>query len=326
MQSIKNAITFCDSISLKIMPGFWKIMKIQLLVVSFIMMYRSFLAILSQISNKKLYKNLKGKVAIITGGTDGIGKELAINLKRRGIQVIITGRNQEKLEKTVEEINSNKKDEEKSVKGIKLDMNEDFSVAKLEEAFKEIDLKEVGILFNNAGVSSEYPMFLFEETRIDEIITVNNLNLVKLTQFMVKNFLESKSNTKKYIINTGSFTADLPCSFISVYGASKSFLKSFSRSLYHELGPLNIHTEYIDTGFVSTKMSRKRPSFMTPSSSDFAECILNTIGSLSVNAAYLPHSIIFMVAQFMPNFILGKLVYLTNSSVRIKAIKRNKKD
>jgi len=205
-------------------------------------------------------------------------------------------------------------------------MNEDFSVAKLEEAFKEIDLKEVGILFNNAGVSSDHPMFLFEETRVDEIITVNNLNLVKLTQFMVKNFLESKSNMKKYIINTGSFTADLPCSFISVYGASKSFLKSFSRSLYHELGPLNIHTEYIETGFVSTKMSRKRPSFMTPSSSDFAECILNTIGSLSVNAAYLPHSIIFMVAQFMPNFILGKLVYLTNSSVRIKAIKRNKKD
>lgn len=153
--------------------------------------------------------SLEGQVALITGGTNGIGLGMAKGLADANIdQIILTYRSEKPLENTIkvlQEVNPKVK-----ISSIEADFgtgNEDDLVAKIAtEAFKKSVSGKIDILINNAGINNRFPFDEFPQDKFDEVLRVN-LNIpVKLTKAIGCKMLETK--TKGKIV----FTASL-CSF-----------------------------------------------------------------------------------------------------------------
>lgn len=276
--------------------------------------------------NYRVWKNLGNRSILITGATDGIGKAIALELSKRKKNIIILGRNSEKLEDVKSEIIKNGSNCVSFL--CDLSKEQDFDFLKPEEQTPK-DLLNIGMLINNAGVSSEHPKYLIEDNRIDDIIKVNMLNLVKLTQKILQNMKNG------YVINIGSMLADTTSPLLSTYSASKSFLKSFSLSLNIEEAnritsskkKINNHVELINTGLVCSKMSKvRKDNLFTPTSQNFAKSILETIGSLKENFPYLPHLFLYVLLSLIPKFIKGNGLYKINGITRNVALKKSKKN
>lgn len=131
---------------------------------------------------------LKGKKILITGGTSGIGKALAIKCLKEGAIVTITGRNLEKLKNIAKEINN------PNLKIIEWDIsNINLVESKLEQVIKEMNGIEV--LFNNAGIYLDKNYFEIEEKEYDKVINTN----LKSIFFLIQKFTKDLKNSNKII-------------------------------------------------------------------------------------------------------------------------------
>ncbi|KAG0435086.1 Very-long-chain 3-oxoacyl-CoA reductase [Dictyocoela muelleri] len=262
--------------------------------------------IASKLFNYKFYRRISGKRVIVTGASDGIGRQLAILLSNY-FEVILIGRNRKKLE-DVSKLCKNKTEIQVF----------DFSC---ECNFPEY--QNIGLLINNCGVSSEHPNYLSDENRLEEIIFVNCLNTLKITKKVIKCMAESKCG---YVVNIGSMLGDFPSPLLSVYSASKSFLKSWTESLYYEMMPFGVNVQLMDTGMVATKMSKvKRSSFFIPSAEKYAAAVLSSIGSSKFSVPYFPHLLIYLVIDIIPKDIMGLFTLFYTYAVRNKALNRKRK-
>lgn len=286
------------------------ILKFLMIYTCFQVLKLNYIFILSKLWNYKFWRKIKGKKAIITGASDGIGKELAIQLSK-SLDVILIGRNKEKLE-----------DVKKLCKGNPEIYIYDFSKECDFNMFSEF--KDIGLLINNVGVSSDHPCYLTEENRIEEIIMVNCLNTVKITKSILKNMTKNRFG---YVVNVCSMLGDIPAPLISVYGSSKSFLKSFSEALYYEMQVFNVHVQSMDTAFVKTKMTRiRKSSFFVPSPETYAYSILKSLGCQSFCVPYYPHLIQYTLLNLIPRWIIGNCLLFISNTVRIKALKKKNKE
>ncbi|KAM0676223.1 hypothetical protein GVAV_000186 [Gurleya vavrai] len=272
-----------------------------------------FFFIRSRIYNYIAQRKLKEGWILITGATDGIGKSLALELSKKKCKLFIVGRNQEKINEVQELIIAN------GAKCLtkKLDFSEKIDFTKL---FSEYDIR---ILVNNAGCCSDGPQFFIEDDQNENIVNVNIVNTVKLTQEILINMRKKKTG---YIINIGSLTGDFSTPFLSTYGASKSFIKAWSRSLNRELKNDGVYVECMVTGYVCTKMSKvKRTSFFCPSAETYAKCIIKHFGCNDVSYAYLPHLLQAVVVSVMPKFIFAKLVLMKMEHTKKILVMKSKK-
>lgn len=172
---------------------------------------------------------LKDKVAIVTGGGTGIGKQAAIDMAKEGAKVLVMGRRLQPLEETVAEI--------KAANGIALAFSGD--VTKTEDIEKARDLVKnewgrLDILINNAGSGLRKP---FLETTIEEFDYLYQIDLRSVfvvTQIMVPLMLESGGGS---IINISSILGVLGSKDSSAYCAMKGGVVQLTRALAAELGP-----------------------------------------------------------------------------------------
>ncbi len=152
---------------------------------------------------------LKGRIALITGGSSGIGKAIAKHYVKSGAKVILTGRNEDKLKTVVSEIGDN-------AKYYVLD-NQD--VDKYSFAFEEMNryFGNIDILVNNAGIigKNNFPNITIEE--FDDVIDVNLKGPVFMSQIFVKHCIDNR--IRGNILNIGSSSCLRPA--ISVYTLSK---------------------------------------------------------------------------------------------------------
>lgn len=167
-------------------------------------------------------KNLKkyGSWALITGPTDGIGKALAFQLARKGLNLILVGRNPSKLDEVSESIKS--KYGSTQIRKVVVDFSGDLDdgVSRIKEAVEGVD---VGVLINNVGVSYPYARFLHEvdEKLLSDLIKVNVEGTTKVTQAVLAGMVERKRGA---IVNIGSGAAIVIPSdpLYSVYAATKA--------------------------------------------------------------------------------------------------------
>ena len=190
------------------------------------------------------------EVAIVTGSSKGIGREIAKELAQEGIQVIANYNKSEKEAKSLQE--------ELAKKNIKLDIFK-ADVSKREEAKKLISyvLEKYGkidILINNAGIS-EYKLFT-DETDEDwnRVINTNLYSAFIMSQEASYNMIHNK---KGCIINISSIWGIVGGALEVLYSISKAGIDGMTKALAKELGPSNIRVNSIAPGMINTKMNSK---------------------------------------------------------------------
>ncbi|KAJ2820729.1 hypothetical protein IWW50_004939 [Coemansia erecta] len=215
----------------------------------------------------------KGAWAVVTGCTDGLGREAALELARKRFNVLLLSRSQEKLDAMAKEV------EALGVEARTLavdfgQMNED----KWQQIGQEVQAVRVGVLVNNVGVSYDYPMHVEEvatET-VDALMELNMRAMVRMTQAVLPQMKERKTGL---ILNSGSFAALVPSPFLSVYSGTKGFVKYFSQSLGAEVAPFGVIVEHLQTYFVCSRMSKTRkPNFLIPMPKPYIKSVFAKIG------------------------------------------------
>jgi NAD(P)-dependent dehydrogenase (short-subunit alcohol dehydrogenase family) len=177
---------------------------------------------------------LQGKVAVITGGTSGIGLATAKLFVREGAHVFITGRRQRELDEAVKVIGSN-------VTGVQGDV---ASLADLNRLYETVKVKgRIDIVFANAGVGEMAPLGAITEEHFDKLFNIN----VKGTLFTVQMALPLL-NDGGSIILTGSVAGVKGTAAFGVYGATKAAIRLFVRTWTVELKNRHIRANVVSPG------------------------------------------------------------------------------
>jgi NAD(P)-dependent dehydrogenase (short-subunit alcohol dehydrogenase family) len=184
-------------------------------------------------------KKLEGKVAVITGGTTGIGLATAQRFVAEGAYVFITGRRQAELDEAVKQIGSN-------VTGVQGDVSR---LADLDRLFTRVkQLKDrVDILFANAGGGGFVPLGEISEAEFDKTFGVN----VKGTLFTVQKALPLLRDGASIIL-TSSTTSATGAPAFSVYSATKAAVRSFARTWAVDLKHRRIRVNAVSPGPINT--------------------------------------------------------------------------
>ena len=184
------------------------------------------------------------KIALVTGASRGIGKQIAITLAQNGIQVIA---NYNKSEKEAQQL----KEENPQIDIFKADVTKRVEVQAMIN-FVLSKYKKIDILINNAGIS-EYK--LFTDVTDEDFYRMINTNLYSafcLTQEVLPNMIHNKNGA---IINISSIWGMVGASYESIYSISKAGLDGMTKSLAKELGPSNIRVNSIAPGAINTEMN-----------------------------------------------------------------------
>ena len=190
-----------------------------------------------------------GPVALVTGGSRGIGRAIARTLARDGFSILLTYVSRpEEAERTVEEIAA----AGGRARAFALDVGDDAAV----EAFFATEIKDkvdLAVLVNNAGISYVGLMTDMSYSEWNEVIATN-LNSCFLTcREAVPGMVRRK---KGKIINISSVWGTVGASMEVAYSASKGGMNAFTRALAKELGPSNIQVNAIACGIIDTAMNR----------------------------------------------------------------------
>jgi NAD(P)-dependent dehydrogenase (short-subunit alcohol dehydrogenase family) len=187
---------------------------------------------------------LKGKRALITGGTSGIGLETARQFLSEGARVIVTGTNPETLEAARKELGP----DVLVIKADAADVGGQKMVADaVKQAFGGLD-----IVFVNAGIALLKPVEAWDEAGFDRVFDTN----VKGPYFLLQALLPILANPASIVLNT-SVNAHIGMPNSSIYAASKAALQSFIRTLSGELIGRGIRLNAVSPGPVATPLYSK---------------------------------------------------------------------
>lgn len=192
--------------------------------------------------------NLKDKVAIVTGGSRGIGKSICLKMAERGANlVIVYASNDEIANKTVEEVS--KFDNE--VVAYKCDVSQDLEVKRLVDKVNS-KFKKIDILVNNAGIRDDKLAFNMDYDCFNKIIQTNLIGTFNMIHHLYLNFVK---NNYGRIINISSTVGINGNIGQSNYAASKAGIIGLSKSIAKELGRKNVTCNVIAPGFIETDMT-----------------------------------------------------------------------
>ena len=188
------------------------------------------------------------KVALITGGTTGIGKAIAIKLAKQGYDIALNYRTENE---TVE--NAKKEVESQNVKCITV--KGDVSNFEDCEKFVKQVIEEYGqidVLVNNAGITKDTLIMRMKEKDFTDVIDINLTGTFNVTKNVVSYMMKARSGR---IINLSSVVGVTGNAGQTNYSASKAGIIGFTKSLAKELGSRNILVNAVAPGFIETKMT-----------------------------------------------------------------------
>ena len=193
-------------------------------------------------------KLLESKVAIITGGSRGIGKSICDTFAQNGCNVAFTYNNsKESAENLAKELNGSGI----KAKAYKSDASSFDDATKLVEYVLN-DFGKIDILVNNAGIKKDNLLMRMEKSDFDSVINTNLSSVFNLTKALIKTFLKQRNGS---IINISSVVGVKGNAGQSNYSASKAGIIGFSKSIALELGSRNIRSNVIAPGFIETDMT-----------------------------------------------------------------------
>lgn len=191
---------------------------------------------------------LKGKVALITGGTTGIGLATAKLFLKSGIKVVIAGRRPEQGNAALEILRSISS----NIRFIQTDVSKNNEIQNLiHETVKHFG--KLDIAFNNAGIEGQFlPIDETPEEEFDNVMNINTKGVWMSCKYEIQQF--KKQKTGGVIVNTSSWLARGASAGSGVYSASKAALDGLIRALAIETAPENIRINNIQPGYIRTPM------------------------------------------------------------------------
>jgi short-subunit dehydrogenase len=195
---------------------------------------------------------LKGKVAIVTGASRGIGKALASTCASLGINLAIAARQEGPLKETAEEIAKKFKVE---VLPVACDVTKLEDLENLANKTKE-KFGKIDILVNNAGVSSQYPFEKQPLEDLERLAHTNFLGYVRLIRLVINDMIANKSGVIINMVSGSTLCDPVPRNFIT-YSSLKVGLRAFSKGLFWELRDHGIKVTSILPGVTDTDLTGK---------------------------------------------------------------------
>lgn len=194
--------------------------------------------------------DLKGKQALVTGGSRGIGKAIALSLAQAGANVVITySRSSEAAEEVVRLI------EQQGVKGIAIQADViDFTKAEEVISWMTDEWGSLDILVNNAGITRDNLILRMSEEQWDEVIETNLKSIFNYSKAAVKPMMRNRGGS---IINISSVVGLTGNAGQCNYAASKAGIIGFTKSFARELASRNIRANVVAPGYIKTEMTEE---------------------------------------------------------------------
>jgi NAD(P)-dependent dehydrogenase (short-subunit alcohol dehydrogenase family) len=184
------------------------------------------------------------KIALVTGGSSGLGLAIAKKFTENNIHTIIIGRNETKLQEAAKELGNN-------CQYIVCDISE---LGKIPLLVKQIldEHGRIDILVNNAGINLKKPIADVTDAEFQQVMMTNVNSVFSMSREVSRSMAINKSGS---IINISSMAAQYGLPYVIAYTASKSAIEGMTRAMAVELSPEGLRINCIAPGFIATNMS-----------------------------------------------------------------------
>lgn len=253
----------------------------------------------------------KNKIALVTGASSGIGRDMARDLASRGYNLILVARDQQKLEELQKEL-------EVEITTICMDLSDSENCKNLHKQVKE-QFGNVDIVINNAGFGE---FGFLTETNLEKEISLIDTN-IKAVHILTKLFLtDMVKENKGYILNVASISGFLPGPLMAAYYSSKAYVLRLSQSVREELKKQksNVKISVLCPGPVKTNFNNVAGVKFGLNSLTSEYVAKYTINKMLHNKFLIIPGItiklIAVASKFIPSVILSKFVYMSQKRKR----------
>jgi 17beta-estradiol 17-dehydrogenase / very-long-chain 3-oxoacyl-CoA reductase len=247
--------------------------------------------------------------ALVTGSSDGIGKGIAHELCSHGFNVVLHGRNAEKLSRVQASLLAEYP--KVQVRKVIADAGS-FTASAIDDIVANLQDIHLTVLVNNVGGTAalDVDFKTLEEHTAKEVDAVININLRFTTQLTRALLPTLQRNEPSLIMNIGSISeGGMP--WLSVYSPTKAYMRAFSKALGLELKANHHKVEVlgIQVGSVQSQQNHADISFFVPSSRVMARSALARVGCGSANVTgYLPHELQRLFFSIIPEWVLDRIL------------------
>jgi short-subunit dehydrogenase len=219
--------------------------------------------------------NYKGKTAVVTGASSGIGLGYAHELAARGANLVLVARNKSQLETIAADI---KAEHNVNIDVVALDLSKVSSGQELLDKLTKMKVTP-DVLINNAGFGTNNRVAKEDRSKIQQEIVLNVVTLVDLTTAVLPQMLAKDFGV---IVNIGSTASFQPVPGMAVYAATKAFVRSFTSALWGEVKGTNVRVLTVNPGATSTeffKIAEAKPAGKLAPVSDVVDATFKALDS-----------------------------------------------
>lgn len=243
--------------------------------------------------------SLKGKTAIVIGGSKGLCKGIATGLSAAGADVVISSRKQNELDAAAQEISCATGG---TVKGIAADIT---SVSACQELVDRVaaEFGHIDILVNGAGLNIRKSVLDFEEADWDKVMDVQIKYVFFMGQAVAKHMVAN--NIKGKIINIASLNSELGLKNMVAYVGAKGGIRQITKAMANELSEYGIGVNAIGPGYFETEMTK--PLFQDP------ENVKRFMARIPAKKIGVPEDLIgtaVFLASHASDYVVGQTIYV----------------